>query len=195
MRRGSSSGAISSTNPDSVMPCHHNDYVVEQAQNPVLQGGDTRRNSPRGRLLSRPRIRCLVGSRVTAPSETDGPKLAVRVSAHPGNGLCPSRERKTNVGLQHATQVTPSPLTPRFGSGETEMSGANGTRIGVPAVWHRQRSTRGREGRGRGFQSRPRRWTANLQTPNQARCGAGVGSPALRAGRMSPVKRPLSQRD
>ena len=139
-------------------------------------------NSPRGRLLSRPRMRCLVGPKGTAPSEPDGLKVAVRVSAHPGNGMCPSWERKPSVGLQHATQVTPSPLTPRFGSAGIETTGPNGARIGVLAAWHCQRSTRGREGRGRGFQSRPRRWTANLQTPNQARCGAGVGSPALQGG-------------
>ena len=117
-----------------------------------------------------------------APLAPDDPKLAVRVSAHPGNGLCPSRERKTSVGLQHATQVTPSPLTPCFSSSGTETAALNGARIGVPAAWHRQRSTSGREGRGREFQFRPRRWTANLQPPNQARCGAGVGSPALQAG-------------
>jgi len=147
-----------------------------------LSAGIRAVNSPRRRPLSRPRVGYSIGPKVTAPSAPEGPKLAVRVSAHSGNGVCPSWERKTSGGLQHATQVTPSPVTPRFGSGGTETSALNGARIGVPAAWHRQRSTHRHTGRGRGFQPRPRRWTANLQTPNQARCGAGAGSPAVCGG-------------
>ena len=80
---------------------------------------------------------CPVGPKGTTPSAPDRPKLAGRVSAHSGNGMCPSREQNPSGGLQPAIHVTPSPLTPGFGSDGTETMGPNGARIGVPAAWHR----------------------------------------------------------
>ena len=138
----------------------------------------------------------------SAPSDPDGPKLAVRVSAHPGNGMCPSWERKPSVGLQHATQVTPSPLTPRFGSAGTETMGPNGARIGVLAAWHRPQKSKISDVRTRAkLSSTPAvypwsrgsrsgipipmatvdRKPANTQ-PSALRCGRGKPRPSGRGG-------------
>jgi hypothetical protein len=101
--------------------------------------------------------------------------VAVRVSARPGNGMCP-RGNNTHPGLsplQRQAKVTPSPWMLRVEAGGTETPTEDRERKGIPAVWHRQRATPRHTGRGWSRNLRPRQGSGDLQTPDRARCERG----------------------
>ena len=65
-----------------------------------FQGGDTRRTLPEGNAFERCPGYLACRLEGYDPSIPDSPELAVRVSAQPGDGLCPSWEQKQALGFR-----------------------------------------------------------------------------------------------